>query len=348
MIYKSPYPYFGGKSKVAARVWERLGNPANYVEPFFGSGAVLLARPDPEWRGAVETVNDANGYVANFWRALQADPDQVAHYADWPALENDLHARHWWLVNRREHLRSRLEGDPDFYDAKAAGWWVWGMSLWIGSGFCETNGPWAVEDGKLVKTAGRGVKRQRIHLGDAGRGVKRQLIHLGNAGQGVTRQLIHLGDAGLYGYLNGLAERMKRVRVACGDWTRVCGHSVTTSHSGITGIYLDPPYRAGGRDMDVYGSHDSAEIFDEVMAWAIANGTHKRMRIAVSGYGDEDVMTAFAEAGWSALRWKAAKGFGGQRKDGVNANRAREVVWFSPHCLQSEAQELPMFMGMGL
>lgn len=335
MIYKSPYPYFGGKSKVAARVWERLGNPANYVEPFFGSGAVLLARPDPEWRGAVETVNDANGYVANFWRALQADPDQVAHYADWPALENDLHARHWWLVNRREHLRSRLEGDPDFYDAKAAGWWVWGMSLWIGGGFCETNGPWAVEDGKLVKNAGRGVTRQ--------------LIHLGNAGRGVTRQRIHLGDAGLYGYLNGLAERMKRVRVACGDWTRVCEHSVTTSHSGITGIYLDPPYRAGGRNMGVYGSHDSVEIFDEVAAWAIANGTHKRMRIAVSGYGDEDVMTAFAEAGWSALRWKAAKGFGGRRKDGSsNTNRHREVVWFSPHCLQPEAQELPMFMGMGL
>ena len=334
MIYKSPYPYFGGKSKVAARVWERLGNPANYVEPFFGSGAVLLARPDPEWRGAVETVNDANGYVANFWRALQADPDQVAHYADWPALENDLHARHWWLVNRREHLRSRLEGDPDFYDAKAAGWWVWGMSLWISSGFCETNGPWAVEDGKLVKTAGRGVKRK--------------LIHLGNAGQGVKRQRIHLGDAGLYGYLNGLAERMKRVRVACGDWTRVCGHSVTTSHSGITGIYLDPPYRAGGRNMGVYGSRDSAEIFDEVVAWAIANGTHKRMRIAVSGYGDEDVMTAFAEAGWSALRWKAAKGFGGQRKDGSNTNQHREVIWFSPHCLQSEAQELPMFARMGL
>ena len=334
MIYKSPYPYFGGKSKVAARVWERLGNPANYVEPFFGSGAVLLARPDPEWRGALETVNDANGYVANFWRALQADPDQVAYYADWPALENDLHARHWWLVDRREHLRSRLEGDPDFYDAKAAGWWVWGMALWIGSGFCEANGPWTVEDGKLVKNAGRGVTRQRIHLG--------------GAGQGVQCKFIHLMNAGLYGYLNGLAERMKRVRVACGDWTRVCGYSVTTARSGITGIYLDPPYRAGGRDASLYGSHDSAEIFDEVMAWAIANGTHKRMRIAVSGYGDEDVMTAFAEAGWSALRWKTAKGFGGQRKDGMNTNQHREVIWFSPHCLQPEAQELPMFMGMGL
>ncbi len=158
-IFRSPYPYFGGKARVAAQVWDRLGCPRNYVEPFFGSGAMLLARPDPDWRGAIETVNDANGYVANFWRALQADPDQVAHYADWPANENDLHARHWWLVNRNADMHARLEGNPDWYDAKAAGWWVWGMALWIGSGFCAGAGPWVVEGGKL------------IHVGDAGRGI---------------------------------------------------------------------------------------------------------------------------------------------------------------------------------
>ena len=179
----------------------------------------------------------------------------------------------------------------------------------------------------------------------AGNGMSRQLIHLGNAGRGITRRSL---DGGLLVYLTGLAERMARVRVACGDWTRVCGPSVTIKHAGITGVYLDPPYRVGGRDANVYGSHDDVEVFDKVMVWAIANGTHKRMRIAVSGYGDEDVMTAFAEAGWSALRWKAAKGFGGQREDGSNTNQHREVVWFSPHCLQPEAQELPMFVGMGL
>jgi DNA adenine methylase len=227
VIYRSPYPYFGGKAKVAARIWERLGRPRNYVEPFFGSGAVLLGRPDPEWRGAIETVNDANGYIANFWRALQSDPDAVAYYADWPINENDLHARHWWLINRKESLRARLEGDSDYFDAKVAGWWVWGMAAWIGSGFCDGTGRWYVENGKL------------IHAGDAGRGVARQLIHAGNAGRGVARKLIHAGNAGqgggLYDYLYGLAERTKRVRVACGDWSRVCGHSVTTAH-GLTGF----------------------------------------------------------------------------------------------------------------
>lgn len=334
MIYRSPYPYYGGKSKIAAAIWERLGTPRNYVEPFLGSAAVLLARPDPDWRGAVETVNDANGYISNFWRALQADPDRVAYYADWPINENDLHARHWWLINRREHLRARLEGDADWFDAQAAGWWVWGMAAWIGSGFCETNGPWVQVDGKLVKQSG-GTKRQLIHAGSAGQGVARKLIHAGNGGRGVARQRIHAGDGGrggLYGYLNGLAERTARVRVACGDWQRVCGHSVTTAH-GLTGVYLDPPYRFDGRATNLYGSHESASVFDETVAWALAHGSDPLMRIALSGYGDDDTMAAFEAAGWSALRWKAVKGFGGQRQNGDNANRQREVVWFSPRCI---------------
>lgn len=75
----APFPYFGGKSTVAPLVWERLGDPPNYIEPFFGSGACLLARPgwSPEsnW---LETINDKDGFISNFWRALQADPEQVA------------------------------------------------------------------------------------------------------------------------------------------------------------------------------------------------------------------------------------------------------------------------------
>ena len=29
--------------------------------------------------------------------------------------------------------------DPNYYDAQAAGWWVWGISLWIGPGWCQPN-----------------------------------------------------------------------------------------------------------------------------------------------------------------------------------------------------------------
>ena len=170
---KSPYPYFGGKSRVARLVWGRFGEVKNFVDPFFGSNAVLLGSPQVSGR---ETINDANGYVANFWRAVQSDPDLVAHYADWPTNENDLHARHCWLIQQKEKLGPNLEGDAEYYDAQIAGWWVWGMAQWIGGGFCDDrSGPWwpqMTDDGwKLVhlSNAGRGVSRRRVHLGD-GRG----------------------------------------------------------------------------------------------------------------------------------------------------------------------------------
>jgi len=44
---KAPFPWFGGKSRCAHLVWERFGDVPNYVEPFYGSGAVLLGRPFP-------------------------------------------------------------------------------------------------------------------------------------------------------------------------------------------------------------------------------------------------------------------------------------------------------------
>lgn len=171
---KSPFVYFGGKSAIADRVWDAFGDVANYCEPFFGSGAVLLSRPG--WRPDVrltETVNDADGFLANFWRALSKDPDGVAGYADWPVNESDLEARHLWLVSRRKELTDKLN-DPDFYDVKFAGWWAWGINAWIGSGWCSGKGPWVYDEEKKQiarRTDDRdGAKRQRPHLGDDGLG----------------------------------------------------------------------------------------------------------------------------------------------------------------------------------
>lgn len=130
---KAPFPWFGGKSRAEKIVWERFGEVPNYVEPFAGSLAVLLRR---ESRANLETVNDLDGYLVNFWRAVKADPGAVARWADSPVLELDLHARHRWLVSTGKERVERLRVDPDYYDAQVAGWWVWGISLWIGSGWC--------------------------------------------------------------------------------------------------------------------------------------------------------------------------------------------------------------------
>jgi DNA adenine methylase len=138
---KAPFPWAGGKSKVADLVWERLGNTDNYVEPFAGSLAVLLRRPADHFAGGyrVETCNDADHFITNFWRAVSNDPEAVARWADWPVTEVDLHARHKWLM-RSEYAagwRERMAADPDHFDAKIAGWWRWGLCCWIGSGWCS-------------------------------------------------------------------------------------------------------------------------------------------------------------------------------------------------------------------
>ena len=306
----APFPYFGGKSTVAAEVWKRFGAVRHYCEPFFGSGAVLLLRPEPF--DGPETVNDADGMVVNAWRALQSDPAAVAQWADQPVFECDLHARHIWLKGRRSELVERLEGDPDYYDAKVAGWWVWGMSIWIGSGFCSDAGPWAVEDGRLVKTGGgAGVRRQRPHL---------------SFSNGVIKQTRPLGD-----WFDRLSARLRRVRVVCGGWDRVIGPSVLTHPGTPTGIFLDPPYSAeAGRNNSIY-AHESLTVAHEVRAWAIEHGDDPRLRIALCGYADEHAMPP----SWSVLAWKANGGYSNANKEG-NTNRHQERIWFSPHCLSDK------------
>ncbi len=102
---RAPFPAFGGKSAAAPLIWPRFGDVANYVEPFFNSGAVLLARPHAP---RIETCND---------------------------LDCMIHARHRWLVDQTE-FRTKMRTDPHYFDAKIAGWWVWGLCAWIGTGWC--------------------------------------------------------------------------------------------------------------------------------------------------------------------------------------------------------------------
>jgi hypothetical protein len=219
-LYKTPWQWFGGKADAAEAVWDAIGDVDHYVEPFAGSLAVLLRRPHTANRTYhSETVNDLDGLLCNAWRAIARDPDAVADAASWPVCEADLHARHLALLAwRAAGNAERLMADPDFYDARMAGWWAWGQSCWIGAGWCSGRGPWVVgADGRITKrTKGEGVARKLPHISDNGRGVARpqareegvhrKLPHLGNDGRGVARpqareegvhrKLPHISDDG--------------------------------------------------------------------------------------------------------------------------------------------------------
>lgn len=348
---KAPFPWFGGKSRAASLIWSRFGDVQNYVEPFAGSLAVLLARPTVP---KIETVNDADAMLSNFWRAVSHAPALVASYADWPVSEPDLHARHRWLVQQREQLRARLEIDPDYYDPKVAGWWVWGLSQWIGGGWCSGKdvhkkrpdvggGGKTCAEGRGGFTAGRGVhalhvQHRRPRLGAGG---------AGGAGSGVHRQIPRahaFGGAGVHGqrvsslldWFGALQERLRKVRVCCGDWTRIMGDSVIFG-TGITGILLDPPYSHAERDADLYAVE--TDVSAAVRAWALEHGDDPRLRIALCGYEGEHELPA----SWSCASWQPVGGYGLQSDGRARANRERERIWFSPHCLPAERPQLPLF-----
>ncbi|MEP6587165.1 MAG: hypothetical protein ABJA84_00205 [Polaromonas sp.] len=319
----APFPYFGGKSGACAQVWEAFGDVANYVEAFAGSAAMLLGAPDGK---RVETINDADGFVANFWRAIAQDPEAVAHHADYPCNETDLFARHSWLVRQAATLTERLHADPDWFDVKIAGWWCWGACNWIGSGWCSGTGPWVHDGERIIKgNAGQGINRQLPHLGDAGKGINRQLPHLGDAGRGdhhPRRAFIESWFADLHG-------RLRDVRVACGDWGRVVKESVTTRH-GLTGVFLDPPYTKGAMDYAAGGV--GTDLPMQVQAWAQANGDNPQLRIILCGHaGEHDALLAH---GWHTRKWLARKGYA--TTDEAIANSAGETLWCSPHCVPAE------------
>lgn len=304
MKLKSPYPWFGGKSTVADKIWERFGDCKVYVEPFYGSGAVHLLRPQP-FEG-VETINDKDGMVSNFWRAVQADPEQVANYANWPQFENDLHARHAWLVSQKESLQEQLEGNPDYYDCKIAGWWVWGISIWTIGGFCFN------------------THRTRPDL---------------SSNRGVVRDSLKLKESGLQDYMVNLANRFKCVRVCCGDWKRVCGGNSGNAIACMVknvpcAVFLDPPYAdTAKRTKNIYSS-DSLTVAHEVREWAIAHGDDPRFRICLAGYEGEHNMPD----SWECVAWKAHGGFANNTKNISNGkiNKDKERLWFSPHCIKPE------------
>jgi DNA adenine methylase len=358
---RAPFPWFGGKFRAAGIIWEALGDCANYVEPFAGSLAVLLARPTAP---RVETVNDLDAYLANFWRAVQHAPGEVARHADAPVNEADLHAWHRWLVNglpdegaalrsataralealgsghaelARDILggaltetrrplgpafRARMRSDPEYFDTEVAGRWVWGISQWIGSGWC-TNPEW---EGRAHP--GNGLRG--IHGRKASGAQWQQLPDLSGS-RGATGRGVHASGKsleGVHAWMQALGERLRRVRVCCGDWSRVLKPSATVQ-IGTTGVLLDPPYEG---EEDVYGQ--ASEVSRKVREWALENGDNPELRIALCGYEGEHQMPDT----WRCVAWEAVGGYAAARGNKENAKRER--VWLSPHCLRDVQADL--------
>ena len=152
---------------------------------------------------------------------------------------------------------------------------------------------------------------------------------LSRPGRGHPGGLNHAGYGNLNAYLYALAERLRKVRVCCGDWSRILGPSPTYK-LGLTGVFLDPPYGGESRDDDLYAV-DSMDVAAAVRQWAIEHGDNSDLRIALCGYEDEH--SEAMPDDWECIAWKARGGYSSQNGDG-NDNPHKERIWFSPHCVQ--------------
>jgi hypothetical protein len=365
---KAPWPYFGGKRRAAGIIWAVLGDPDNYIEPCGGSAANLLARPQSSktWR---ETLNDADCYIANFWRATQWAPEEVVRWADWPVNQTDLYARHRWLTCSEEakRFRERMREDPSYFDPRIAGWWVWGACTWIASGWCRS----PVDESRIFDKRpplcngnthyGQGVHRQpevpdkcpplhalgvhrqpegippdgRPQLADAyarGRGV-----HGNDAAETCRERREFLLD-----WFGRLSDRLRAVRVCCRDWRAVCDSPSTTTRLGLTGIFFDPPYsEESGRCKDLYGV-DSLTVAHDIREYCLEHGNDPQFRIVLAGLAGEG-HEVLEEYGWTVAPWKSHGGY--NHTDAGKDRAQRERLWCSPHTL-CQGVEPSLFDGL--
>lgn len=72
---KAIMKYPGSKWSIAKWIISHFPPHHSYLEPFFGSGAVLFNKP----RSNIETVNDLDGNVVNLFEWIKKDPERLAH-----------------------------------------------------------------------------------------------------------------------------------------------------------------------------------------------------------------------------------------------------------------------------
>ena len=187
-----------------------------------------------------------------------------------------------------------------------------------------------------------------------GVGVNSALPHLGGCdGSGVNYgRGVHQGEGrrldGLVVWMRQLADRLRLVRITCGDFSRVTTPAVTVSH-GLTGIIWDPPYSRGIRAARIYDNEDAKDMAHaETVAQRAATNAreleaeHGRLlRQVFCGYeGEHDF------PGWTCVPWVARGGYGLQAHGKGRENREKERLWLSPGCIRDVARGQFLLPGM--
>lgn len=75
---KSLLHYPGSKKRIASWIIENMPEHHSYLDPYFGGGGMFFEKPPSK----IETVNDLDGDVVNFFRVIQ-DPESCQELQNW-------------------------------------------------------------------------------------------------------------------------------------------------------------------------------------------------------------------------------------------------------------------------
>lgn len=84
---KAVMKYPGSKWSLAGWIIDFFPKHHSYLEPFFGSGAVLFNKP----RSNIETVNDLDNNVVNLFEWIKKDPEKLAHEVYWTPYARQIY-----------------------------------------------------------------------------------------------------------------------------------------------------------------------------------------------------------------------------------------------------------------
>lgn len=267
--------------------------------------------------------------------------------------------------------------DPSWFDPQAAGWWVWGISQWIGTGWCPPTGA---------------ASLQTPHLGDEGRGLHRLSLARGvTADGGLWETRPHLAYDGTGVHRKELGRKMPFIASPAADRKQyglgIHGKRLSQKMPEL-GTYYGMANDRGVRD----AHHDGMPLYDYFRALAarlrrtrVVCGDFERIlgpsvtwrhgmtavfldppyadaehAITYAGGGQVwERVTAWCEAngahpqlrialcgyegtwqapaGWDAIQWRTPGGYGSQGNGRGRENAAREVVWFNRACIDPTA-----------
>jgi hypothetical protein len=275
MIKCSPFSHRGSKWLVAHEVWERLGDPKMYIEPFGGTLAMLLSRPATQQQVPKETVGDKDCLIAHFWRAVRKDPHSVAWHFVSPVSQIDLKARHKWLRSQRRIVEQKMLNDPDWFDSKIAGYWAWGQDLSCDGNWCGKNENYT---NTLPWSRSMSMVRQ-------------------------------FNESELAEYYEQLALRLRNVGMVCGDWQDTVDYGMRKYQNIVgvfvdtVGVFIDPPYsKESGRKARY--AVDDWEVAHAAAEWCRIEGQRENYRIAFCGLAGEH---EFPD-NWICTAWESQGG----------------------------------------